>query len=77
MTENYIRCIPAGEENKRTVYRIFLGDQQRHAGEVRWHDKSSRYVFFPEPHLWLDWRGLSMLSEYCKQKTEAALGLVH
>jgi hypothetical protein len=74
---NYIRCIPSGEENRRTVYRIFLGDQQRQAGEVRWHDKASRYVFFSEPHLWLDARGLSMLADFCKDKTNLVHGLVY
>jgi len=68
----YMKFVPIGEEDHATVYRIFLSEQEKHIGEIRWHAKAKRYVFFPEPHVWLDARGLSMLSEYCERKTSLA-----
>lgn len=70
---HYAKFVPAGEENKRTVWHIFLPGIEAHVGEVRWHDKASRYVFFPKPHVWLDCHGLRLIAEYCDRKTQAQM----
>lgn len=67
---NYVKFIPAGEENKSTLWRIHLPGVDGHVGYVRWHDKAEKYVFFPEPHVWLDWSGLRMVAEFCEKKTQ-------
>lgn len=73
---SYVKFIAAGEENHKTIWHIFLPGVEAHVGEVRWHDKASRYVFFPQPHVWLDASGLRLISEYCEQKTEERMLVV-
>lgn len=73
---NFVKFVPAGDEDRKTVYHIFLPNIEARVGEIRWHDKAQRYVFFPQPHLWLDCSGLRMIAEFCEKKTKDLLTVV-